>query len=219
MGTASSGIIVLCNPNDYTYESIVDYFFGAGKETYRCDNRDIDCLYLGKLANGIFIGNADFANLFFSRNAQALDKINKFFRTPALAFAFNWFDSGGTYGYVIIENGETKRVFRSISYEKLESFGNPVKGELSWFSSEPKVVRYEPHPAQFIPPDFDFNIKIFTNSETGEEISEYGLPERLLPYLMINMFDFDIHFTTIAQEKFYKLSEWIGEKYNAKPWL
>jgi hypothetical protein len=33
------------------------------------------------------------------------------------------------------------------------------------------------------------------------------------------MFDFDIHFTTIAQEKFYKLSEWIGEKYNAKPWL
>lgn len=220
MGASVSGIIIKCNPNDFKLDEIVDYFFCGGSEIDSCDTRENDCLYLSKLQNEVFISNADFAQLFFSRNKKVLEKINEFFKNPLFAFAFNWFESGGTFGYSIIENGQYIRAFRSIEYEKVETYGSPIELEKPWLGGNSYSKRVDPHPEQFVSNDYNYYPNFHVNLENGIEYHEAGLPEILVSKLMVDFFKFDVWSMNDfeSKRKSFKLNPWINKVYNETAW-
>lgn len=219
MGASVSGIIIECQHNNFKLDDIAQSFFGNCSSYNECDTRKNKCVYISKLAKHIFIGNADFADMFFNRNAKVLERVNQYFDEPHLGFAFNWFDSGGTYGYSVIENGAYKRVFRSLSYERLNVYGEALEQEKPWIGGESYMKRIEPHPEQYLPPYYDLNVRAHVNMETGQVADEYSLPETLLPKVMRDFVGFDIYDMddSIQESKFYAIdssNDWLKAIYN-----
>jgi hypothetical protein len=218
MGVSVSGIVIECQPNNFELDDIANSFFGNCRPYMECDTRKNKCVYISKLARHIFIGNADFADMPFKRNPIVLEKVNQYFGKPRLGFAFNWFDSGGTYGYTIIEGGKYRRVFRSLSFEQLNVYGEPLEEEKPWMGGESFMTKIEPHPEQYLPPYYDLNVRAHVNMETGQVMNEYCLPETLLPKVMRDFVGFDIYdMDESAQEsKFYAVgssNDWLKTIY------
>lgn len=225
MGTSASGIIIKCDSTKFSIEEACKYFFGDGEKT-ECydDTRKRNYISMSKYKNEFHIRNSDFANLFFKKDLIALQKLNTFFNTPELAFAFNWFESGGTFGYAIIQDGIIRRIYRTLSYIKFESFGEPIKQEEEWLLGDTfiKILKDE----DYYPPDYPLTRKTYINSSTKEQADDYYLPELLMPSVMQAYLGYDIYTSDNKELDFlefggYRIApwnNWCNDIYKARYW-
>lgn len=139
MGASGGGIIVKIDTSAIDMQKVVKDLFGnnIGMATRGCDPRVGNCIYIGKGEGFLSIVNSNMAEKFFA--GQSLDPARKYieyFNTPGLIFAYEEYDSGGTYSYSIIEAGKLIRQFRSITYETSIDYGEPYPIELAWKNTE-----------------------------------------------------------------------------------
>ncbi|MDF7822206.1 hypothetical protein P1X15_31620 [Runella sp. MFBS21] len=224
MGTSASGIIIKCDSTKFSIEEVSRYFFGDGEKTDCSDDtRKRNYITFTKYKDEFHISNSDFTNLFFEQNPIALQKLNTFFNTPVLAFAFNWFESGGTFGYAIIQNGIVRRIYRTLSYVKFESFGEPIKQEVEWLCGDSfiNILKDE----EYYPPDYPLTRKTYINISTNEKADDYYLPELLLPSVMQEYLGYDVYTSNIELELIesgaYRIAPWNNwgnDIYKAKYW-
>ncbi|MFD2523579.1 hypothetical protein [Emticicia soli] len=103
--------------------------------------------------------------IFYNGQTERLNRIYEFFNKPAFMIALNEYDSGGTYGYVIIENGQIIRKRRTICYDTTIDEGEPLPLEKDWLSGK-KII------ADF---DEDGNLVEIEGKKTDEEIEDEDL--------------------------------------------
>jgi hypothetical protein len=120
-------------------DKIVKHLFGNNfqKTDTSCDTRNSDCVFIGRTKDFIVIINTDLADQFFVGSCtNHMQRHLDYFQKPSLVFAFEEYDSGGTYSYSLIYDGIIKRQFRSISYETTIDFGSREPNELKWEAAE-----------------------------------------------------------------------------------
>lgn len=116
--------------------------------------------------------------------------------------ALNEYDSGGTYGYGIIKNGELIRRRITLSYDKTIESGNFLELEKEWLEGEQIIGKYDEDNDCFkkskkklTPEELEENedYKICrVNKNTGELISEAELTQFLHKNVMIEYFGYTI---------------------------
>jgi hypothetical protein len=138
MGASCGAVAFRLDAEEYDLSKIIADLFGndfLASGGY-CDSGKPDCIRIGKTKDFVVIINSDFANQFFgSNNTTAIQHYLTYFSNPDFVFAFEEYDSGGTYGYTLIYNGQVKRQFRSVSYNKEIDFGQPEPKELKWLNA------------------------------------------------------------------------------------
>ena len=104
--------------------------YGINKaDSYIEDFENCSILHNKKLVTSILFDNSDE----YKRAYYALKK-------PTLMIVFCHYDSGGSYGYAIIKNGEKIRSRVQIEVETTREFGEPLHFENEWLNAE----RYYP---------------------------------------------------------------------------
>ena len=131
-------------------------------------------------------------------NAQALathlQSFNNYAELNAeLIFAHERYDSGGTYSYALIYNGELKRQFRSLSYETKIDFGDLEEIEIDWKNGEVTKIDLG---------DGDFET-IIKNTKTGFECDESNVPQVVLNQLQFDKLGFDGDDSKIIEKVFF----------------
>lgn len=101
------------------------------------DNRKPECVSIYRTDRAIWITNHHISEYFFAENRERSNAFYNFFGKPDLMFAFNRYDSGGTYGYT--KEGVNIRELRVISYEKEIEKGSPLPIELDWFNAKTEM--------------------------------------------------------------------------------
>ncbi|MGB8191194.1 MAG: hypothetical protein WCF67_04700 [Chitinophagaceae bacterium] len=139
MGASNGGIAIKTDTSKIDLLTVVKDLFGKDfeKSDSSCDSRKSDCVYAGKTKDFLVIVNTGFADKFFrNHNTDLIRKYLEYFSNPEFVFAFEEYDSGGTYSYSLIYNGVVKRQFKSLSYETTIDFGEPEPIELKWKNAE-----------------------------------------------------------------------------------
>ena len=138
MGASIGAVAFKVNTAEFTLQRVVQDLFGEAYVAVagHCDTRNEHCVFAGKTAEWMIIGNTPFTDRFFkTQDTSAIEKYLAYFRNPELVFAFEEYDSGGSYGYSLIYDGVLKRQVRTISYEKTIDFGEPDKIESDWITA------------------------------------------------------------------------------------
>lgn len=139
MGASNGGIALRVDTSKIELQNIVKHLFGNDfeKRDNFCDTRNSDCVYIGKTKDFLIIINTDFADKFFeTQKTENIQQYLNYFSNPDFVFAFEEYDSGGTYSYSLIYNGIIKRQFRSICYETKTDFGELEQAEIKWQNAE-----------------------------------------------------------------------------------
>jgi hypothetical protein len=196
MGASSGGVSVKLDSSKYELVKIVQDLFGndfVESNNYE-DIRYPDKYYLVKTKNVITIYNAQFVEKFYSRqDTNDIQYFVEYFQKPELIFAHERYDSGGTYSYSLIYNGEVKRQFRSLSYETKIDFGELEEVEKDWRDGEVK---------KFDLGDGDFET-IIKNRKTGFECDEANIPQVILDQLQFDKLGFDDDDSKIIDKAFF----------------
>ena len=138
MGASIGAVAFKVDTAGFELRRVVQDFFGEAYAAVagHCDTRDEHCVFAGKTAEWVIIGNTGFADRFFlAQDTLAIEKYLTYFGTPELVFAFEEYDSGGSYGYSLIYDGVLKRQVRTRSYEKTIDFGEPDRVESDWITA------------------------------------------------------------------------------------
>lgn len=139
MGASNGGIAVKTDTSAIDLSRVVKDLFGNDfeKSAERCDARFPNCVYASKTKDFLIIINTDFADKFFRKgDTSAISKYLEYFSNPSFVFAFEEYDSGGTYSYCLIYDGVIRRQFRSESYETAVDYGEPEPIEVIWKNAE-----------------------------------------------------------------------------------
>jgi hypothetical protein len=196
MGASAGGVSIKTDSSKYELKKIVSDLLGS--EFVQTDNYE-DTRYPGKyyLAESkdvITIYNSQFVELFFRRQDNLeIQSIIDYFKTPELIFAHERYDSGGTYSYSLIYNGNLKRQFRSVSYEVAIDFGELEEIEKDWKNGE---IR------KFDLGDGDFET-IIRNPKTGFECDEANLPPLILDQLQFDKLGFGGDDSKIIERSYF----------------
>ena len=139
MGASGAGIIIRTkNVEDIDIKKLLESVIG--KETEKggfCDLRNEGCFYLGKTKNSISILNSDLAERFFTaKDTSEIQDILTKLPENDLIYAFEEYDSGGTYSYATIRNNKFDRRFRSLTYETTIDEGELEEREVAWNNSK-----------------------------------------------------------------------------------
>jgi hypothetical protein len=142
MGASCGAVAFKTDTSKWELSKIISDLFGKDFTSGGyCDSRESNCIYIGKTKDYIVITNSDFTDKFFrSKDTSIIDKYQQYFSNPEFVFAFEEYDSGGSYGYSLIYNGQVKRQLRTESYEKVLDFGEPEAKELKWLQAETIIV-------------------------------------------------------------------------------
>ena len=196
MGASAGGVSVKTDTAKYDLTKIVRDLIGADfiqTKNFE-DTRYPDKYYLEKTKDVITIYNSQFVEDFFkSQDTKDLQNFINYFHTPELIFAHERYDSGGSYGYALIYNGNLQRQFRSSSYETEIDFGRLEEIEIEWKS---RGIRKN---------DLGNGVfeTIFKHPKTGFEYSEIYLPEVILTELQLDKLGFDYDDSKIIESAYF----------------
>jgi len=183
MGASNGGVALKIDTSKIELLKTVKDLFGHDfekSETF-CDSRNNDCVYIGKTKDFLIIVNSDFADKFFeNQQSESISQYFEYFSKPDFIFAFEEYDSGGTYSYSIIYNGAVKRQFRSLSHETKTDFGELELSELKWKNAETTEQDLG---------DGDFEI-IYKDPTRDFSCSKEQLPQIILQELMYEKLGF-----------------------------
>jgi hypothetical protein len=138
MGLTTAGVFIkLDNPQDFTHEEIAEYFFENVMNIKDDCPPFFDFRYPYKIIidiseNGICIMNSDFVNkIIIQRDKQHIAKIYEYFGHPETILAYMHYDSGDSFGFCYVKNGNIKRFRYSLSTDWVTcDYGNPLDEEL-----------------------------------------------------------------------------------------
>jgi hypothetical protein len=184
MGASCGGIAIEMNTAGIDLTKVVQDIFGSNflKTDSGGDTRLKEHVFAGKTDRFLILTNSDFASQFFGPgNAVAIERCMAYFGHPAFAFAFEEYDSGGSYGYCLIYNGVARRQLRSLSYEIVINTGQPEPEEQRWAQYE--IADMDVGDGEFIPG--------YKDPATGDFICEVsGMPQQALQNLMYEKLGF-----------------------------
>ena len=196
MGASAGGVSVKTDTSKYELTKIVNDLIGADfvlTDKFE-DTRYPDKYYLVKTKDVITIYNSQYVENFFKQqDTKHLKTFIDYFHVPELIFAHERYDSGGTYSYSLIYNGELKRQFRSLSYETKIDFGDLEEVERDWKNGEIKTFDLGDG-------EFETSIK---NPKTGFECDEGNLPQVILDQLQFDKLGFDDDDSKIIEKAFF----------------
>jgi hypothetical protein len=227
MGASAGGVSVKTDTSKYDLTKIVSDLIGTDfvlSDKYE-DTRYPDKYYLVKTKDVITIYNSQYVEKFFKQqDTENLKNFIDYFQSPELIFAHERYDSGGTYSYALIYNGELKRQFRSLSYETTIDFGDLEDVERDWKNGEIK---------KFDLGDGEFETTI-KNVKTGFECDEGNLTQVILDQLQFDKLGFDDDDSKIIDKAFFikrnqtentlntqndtLISDFLVSKQETKPW-
>jgi hypothetical protein len=139
MGMSNAAVFIkLDNPEDYQHEKIADFFFEniesikEGNSSDWFDFREANKVIIDITENGIGIMNADFVfKVIVNRNASLISKLYKYFNYPETILAYMHYDSGDSFGFCYVKNGDVKRFRYSLSDDWVtHDYGDPLDEEL-----------------------------------------------------------------------------------------
>ena len=196
MGASAGGVSIKIDTSKYDLSKIVNDLIGTDfvKTQNFEDTRYPDKYYLVKTNEVITIYNSQFVENFYKRqDTKEIQSIIEYFQKPELIFAHERYDSGGTYSYALIYNGELKRQFRSLSYETKIDFGDLEEIEIDWKNGEVTKIDLG---------DGDFET-IIKNTKTGFECDESNVPQVVLNQLQFDKLGFDGDDSKIIEKVFF----------------
>jgi hypothetical protein len=184
MGASCGGIAIEMNTAGIDLTKVVQDIFGSNflKSGSGGDTRLKEHVFAGKTDRFLILTNSDFASQFFSHgNAVAIERCMAYFEHPPFAFAFEEYDSGGSYGYCLIYNGVARRQLRSQSYEIVINTGQPEPVEQCWVQYE--IADMDVGDGEFIPG--------YKDPATGDFICDVNsMPQHALHDLMYEKLGF-----------------------------
>lgn len=205
MEQAIGGISIQVNPNLYPFHQIMNDLFGSNYKIteYLNDIREDKNFQILKNDSSITILNAHLANRFFKQqNVELVQDILQYFNHPPLIIAFEFYDTGDSYGYAIVKDGQLTRQVKISSHQLLIDYGNLEDWEHNWKNGDVRLENLG---------DDELYQTIRINSETGEESDEenlvkYGLEKNLLEHFNFDFDDFydmeNVNYTyTISNER------------------
>lgn len=138
-----------------------------------------DVRVLGNIAvesknDAIFIYNGEIAERILFKGEAVESTLLSALGTPELAVVFCHYDSGGSFGYVILEDGMRIRS-RIHTLDKTSDEGNPMDFELSWLKAR-LFVEEEGEPP------------VYRNTETGQTSTEAYVTANMLDVAMKTLF-------------------------------
>ena len=222
MGASNGGIAIKTDTSKVELLNVVKDLFGNDfeKSDSYCDSRNNDCVYIGKTKEFLIIVNTDFAYKFFeNQNTESIQNYLDYFSKPDFVFAFEEYDSGGTYSYSLIYNGIVTRQFRSISYDTKIDFGNLEQAELKWKNAE--TIKDDSE-------DGEYEI-LYKDPTRDFSCLKEQLPQVMLQELMYeklgfaswNMDEFMIeqgHFKKVSTTNLERQNQSVIEQDKKKPW-
>ena len=183
MGASGGGIIIRTkNTENIDIHKLLESIIEKKVEKNGfCDSRKDGCYYLGKTKNSISILNSDIAERFFTaKDTSELQDIITKLPDNDLIYAFEEYDSGGTYSYATIRNNKFDRRFRSISYEVTLDEGNLEEREIAWNNSKKEKDDLGDGEWEWL----------YTHPEREDfKCPESSLPKIKLQDIMINLFN------------------------------
>jgi hypothetical protein len=200
MGRTNAGIGVRTSTDTISTDEIVNKLFGDNFErsSEMGDIRNNKWIAVEKSKEFFYIQKADYAGDFFSDKLETkLNELNLLFNNPDLIMAYEQYDSGGTYSYAIIKDGNLTRRFRSLSYETTIDEGELEEIEKSWKNAEVK---------EFILNESEKEITLI-NNVTGEKCDKGSEPEVILNNLLFNLLKIENPNNPIIECSFYKMKE------------
>lgn len=211
MGASAGGVSIKTDTSKYDLSKIIKDLVGtdfAQTDNYE-DTRYPDKYSLVKTKDVITIYNSQFVETFFKRqDTKDIQKVIDYFQKPELIFAHERYDSGGTYSYALIYNGELKRQFRSVSYETEIDFGELEEVEKDWKNGE--VTKLDLGDGEFE--------TIIKNPKTGLECNEANIPQVILNQLQFDKLSFDDDDSKIIDRAFFckqtRTKDFASEKQN-----
>ncbi len=200
MGIISAGVGIKTKIENYTLDDVVKNLFE--NEFLRTseigDIRNNDWIVVSKTKDFFHIQSSDYAEQFFNDSlSKNIQKLNQIFKDPELIFAFEQYDSGGTYSYAIIKNGVLKRQFRSVSYEIKIDKGELEQIEVQW--KEADIKEYDLG-------DGEKEI-ILTNKVTGQKCDKGSEPEVILNHLLFHLLKIEHPDFSVLEYSYYKKSD------------
>lgn len=118
------------------FEELKESELFSQDRTKRFDTRLENCFSIYRTDRLSFIINSKLASSFFEPFDQALiKKVSSIFENPPHLFAFEEYDSGNSYGYSFVVDGNIPRTFRSLNGEA-KQFGDPQNIELKWLQAK-----------------------------------------------------------------------------------
>jgi hypothetical protein len=198
MGTTIGGIAIKTNTTAFSDEKILNELLKVkysilkeaelyNNEQFEFDNRKPECISIYKTTDVIWIINHNISNDFFTNNIERVESFFNFFNAPNLMFAFNRYDSAGTYGYSIYKKGVNIRTSRVIAYEKEIDTGVHLPIEVDWFNSDTEIEDLG---------DGEYQ-KNYINAKNSERIC----PEDLLIEIILE--DLLIEYLLVSTESLY----------------
>jgi hypothetical protein len=138
MGLTTAGVFIkLDNPQDFIHEKIAAFFFEdimSIKDNCPSffDFRHPYQIIIDIFENGICIRNSDFVNkIIVKRDKQHIAKIYEYFGHPKTILAYMHYDSGDSFGFCYVKNGNVKRFRYSLSTDWVTcDYGNPLDEEI-----------------------------------------------------------------------------------------
>ena len=184
MGASAGGISIRTDTSLFDPVKVMTDLFGTGfvQLDHYSDTRypgnfcvettkDVITIYNSQLVESVFI----------QPDPVGIKSLFNYFRQPELIFAHERYDSGGTYSYMLIYNGQVKRKFRSVSYETKIDTGDLEEVEKQWRTGE--VTKNDLG-------DGDVEILI-KDPVSGHLINEMNLPIVILDQLQLDKLGFD----------------------------
>lgn len=203
MGLAIGAVIIRKGIHKFNVQTIVKDWFGPNAElnetdifTQHFDTRKDDCIAIYERADLIIINNSRFTSGLY--NPENIGKLYHYFRNPVQIFAFENYDSGGTYSFAVIDRGKLVRWVRSTADSDTPStFGAPLNIELKIWHAQ-KIKRAEADGETYT---------YFIHPETKQLFLESDIARILLYEVMKHEVDLtpDIVYDRSIKRRYFKL--------------
>lgn len=210
MGASLGGVAFKLDPAAIDSAKVIQDLFGPGFQPYAGygDIRYPDYVFIGKTHDLLIILSMEFTDQFFgSTDNTAIQSYLDYFGNPSFVFAFEEYDSGGSYGYTLIYDGQVKRQYRLISGDERIDFGEPEPEELRWLNLPTETIREEEETSV-----------VYVDAQNNNRYYKEQLPAILVSELMkakLGFTSWDLHEKLTAQQTFKRERPAPAAK---KPW-
>ena len=194
MGASLGGVAFKIDTATIDSNKVVHDLFGPAFQPHEDhgDTRRPEYVFVGKSSDLLVILSTDFTTKFFqSTGSEAIQPYLDYFGRPSFVFAFEEYDSGGTYSYSLIYDGVVKRQYSLVSGEEVTDFGTPEPTELKWLNLPAETVQVDDATTELV----------YTDPATGYQYTKDQLPQVILQQLMQEKLGF------ISWDLYEKLTE------------
>lgn len=214
MGASWGGAAFRLEPAGIDSAKVVHDLFGPGFQLQEGhgDTRKSDNVYVGKTKDLLIILSLDFAEKFFkSTDNTVIRQYLDYFNHPSFVFAFEEYDSGGTYSYSLIYDGQVKRQYSLVSGEERTDYGVPDPVERRWLDL----------PIETVQEDEETTTLFYVDESSGHKYDKDQLPSIILNALLkekLGFISWDMGEYIVEEAMFKRVQPAAVAPAAKKPW-